>query len=578
MSRRRVLVLVFLCGCAAGPTDAPARRDLAVVHRLPAGTTLRLLPVVVLGDTPRPATVLDGLLREALRQSVRFDAAASIEDGPSPYAIGVHHDVAGATLTSTLLVDGQPPTPLAAAAFAPERLADSADALALATRIALGEEDARATPMARTYSTVPACVEHTEAALAAIVAGDVSTARARLGDARAADAGCTITLLALAELDLRDGEYARAERTAQAALQLTNRTMAPTAHRLARAVLLAQAADGAAGKAPEADKLLLALGEAEARERPADPQARWTRAQALNLLGRFEEAEPLLAGLRQRWPHIAQVGYHHALALLGMRRPEPALEVLDAVGPRLPPLLLAIPRAISLWSAGRDAELTAYLGELAVRRDVRESGVLHHVLRMQASHAILGGRDQDAVRFLLTDLEWLRQRTSRLEQHAAQIASTGHVLVLLGHADDAARAVAGFERLPHIDATARKAVTFVAGLADVARNRRHAETAEAALSKEGESAWSHALRAAAHRQRLELAAETRELLEAIKLDRSALLRASLLRVLRAAGEDAQARARGAALGRELIALDLRRLAEHPLLEPAHALALLATRQ
>lgn len=582
MSRRAVLLPVLLAillgGCATGTPAGPARRDLAVVRALPAGTTLRLLPVAVVGADGTRSAAFDGLLREALRQTVRFDIAASIEDGPSPFVIGFHHDVAGATVTSTLLVEGEPPTPLAAAAVAPGRLTDTADALALATRIALGEPDATAVPTARGYSTVSACIEHTEAALSALATGAMSEARARLGDARAADAGCTITLLALAELDLRDGEYARAEGLARDALQFTNRCLATTSHRLARAVLLAQAATGVATKVAETDQTLLALGEAAMLERPADPHARWTRAQALNLLGRFAEAEPLLAALELRWPHIAQVGYHRALALLGLQRPEPALAVLDAIATRLPALLIAIPRAIALWAAGRDADLEAYLADLRERPEVRDSGVLHHVLRMQASHAILRGRDGDAVKSLLTDMEWLRQRTSRLERHATEIAATGQVLVLLGHADAAARAVSGFERLPHVDVAARRAITFVAGLIEVARQRQPARTAEAALSREGESAWSHALRAAAHRQRLEVAEETRELLAAIKLDRSAILRASLLRALRTTGEDAAAKDLGVALAAELTTLDLRRLSEHPLLDPANALALLATRQ
>jgi hypothetical protein len=273
---------------------------------------------------------------------------------------------------------------------------------------------------------------------------------------------------------------------------------------------------------------------------------------------------------------VAQVPYHHALALLGCGRADDALAALAHGQERLSPLQTAIPRAIALWTAQRSDELKRFLAELAARDDVQDSGVLHHVRRMQAAQAILEGRGDEAATLLLTDLEWLRQRPVRLGQNAEHLASTGQVLVLLGHAEPASRAVDAFATLPQVDETARRAITFVAGLAAVAKTRAPAAVAEASLSKEGASAWSHTLRAAAHRAAGELAEETRALLRATQLDRSPLLRASLVRALRTAGDAQRAGELAAALRAELLRFDLRRLAAHPLVDPAHALALLGT--
>jgi len=579
MPRLWPVVLLAVPACtrpqAVGP--APPGAPAAAVVTLPPGTRLRIPPVTVVGTAQDgDVEVISGLLREALRLSARLDFAAGIEDcGGGVPEVHCHLDREGGTLTTTLVESGRAPLALAAAAFTDATAAGAIVRLAAATRAALGDP-AEPTTAAAVYSESRACVLATERALAAAVEGELEAARSHLADARRADAGCTVTLLATAELDLRKNDFARAVRVAQEALQLENRCAPTTRHRLARTLLLARAAT-TPGEAPTFDRQLLALGEAAQRERPHDPHGAWTRAQALALLGRFSEAEPILAALRERWPRLAQVPYHHALALLGCGRAPEALAALDQAQAAHSPLQTAVPRAIALWGAGRHEDLKRFLAELAERDDVRTSPLLHHVRRMQAAHAILTDRGADAAQLLLADLEWLRQRTSRLAQHADDLASTGHVLVLLGRAADVTRAVDAFLRLPHVDEAARRALTFAGGLAAVATTRAPAEIAEASLGKEGASAWTYALRAAAHRARGELAEETRALLQAAQLDRSPLLRASLARVLRTAGEEERARELLAALRTELLRLDLRRLKDHPLVDPAHALALLATR-
>lgn len=570
-------------GCAGRVPPAPAALDAprqsgAVVVDLPPGTLLRLPAVEVVGKEARDdGAVVTGLWREAMRTSARFDIAAGLEDTPAPRRLSVHLDADTATLTSTLYEDGRPPTPLAATRLLGTREADAVQELADTTRHALGEvEVTRASPLRSTYSADRACVLATEAAIEAAAAGDLPAARSHLDDARRADAGCTVSMLAHAELLLRGSDFARARRAAQDALQMQNRCAPTTRHRLARVLLLAEAAMSPSGEASQHDRQLLALGEAEVRARPHDPQGRWTLAQALSLVGRFTEAEPLLAELGRRWPAVTQVPYHHALALLGCDRPREALAALDSVGDKLSPTQIAIPHAIALWAAGRNEQLTRLLGDLAARPDVQATALLHHVRRMQAAQAILEQRGEEAATLLLTDLEWLRQRTSRLGTYADHVASTAQVLVLLGHAADVSRTVYAFERLPQLDEATRRALMFAGGLAAVSTTPSAASAAEASLSKEGESAWSLQLRAAASRGRGELADEARALLQAARLDRSPLLRAGLARALRTAGETDDATAILTELRRELLRLDLRRLSAHPLVDPAAALALLAT--
>lgn len=590
--RPSALAGVLSLGACATPPPAPRvplpAADQPVVVELPPGTLLQLLPPERVGPATEglaaeasaadEAALLAGLWREAMRASPRFDVAAGLEDVPAPTRLQVHVDPASATATSTLVVDGRPPTALAAVPAVRGDAAATLQALADATRAALGDRaPADAPPLRLAYSSERACVLATEAALRAAASGDLPAARGRLDEARRADAGCTVTLLASAELHLRTGDGLRARRVAEEGLRLENRCSASTAHRLARTLLLARAALANPVDAAQIDVQLLALGDAALARRPHDPHGAWTRAQALSLLGRFTEAETILAELRPRWPDVKQLPYHHALALLGSNRPEEALAALAGVQDALPPMQTAIPHAIALWAAGRHEELSRLLADLAARPDVQSTALLHHVRRMQAAHAILREDEMEAKNLLLTDLEWLRQRAFQLGQYADHLAATAHVLVLLGHAAEVARVVEAFERLPQLDEAARRALLFAGGLAAAGTRPAVADAAEASLGKEGESAWSQQIRAAQFRSRGELEEELTSLVRAARLDRSPLVRASLARALRTAGETAQATELLAALRDDLLRLELRHFAGHPLVDPAHALALLATR-
>jgi hypothetical protein len=326
------------------------------------------------------------------------------------------------------------------------------------------------------------------------------------------------------------------------------------------------------GSETELDRTLLELAELTANERPHDPHVRWTQAQALNLLGRYAEAQPVLAALRQRWPNVALVAYHHAFACIGVGDGRAALLALDDAERRLPPATTAVARALALHASGDDAGLEAHLSALAARPEVRSGPMEHLVHRMRAASAILRGDTSAAATALLTDLEWLRQRPSRLNLHARDLAEAAEVLVALGRAADARGAVLAFDQLPGVPEVARRALAYASGLCDVALTGGRATVAEATLSQDGASAWSQALRAAMHRRRGELAEEAKELLQAAERDKSPLLRAQLARALRTAGQVAAAEQLSADLERTLSRLDLRRLGDHPLLNPSHALA------
>ena len=85
------------------------------------------------------------------------------------------------------------------------------------------------------------------------------------------------------------------------------------------------------------------------------------------------------------------------------------------------------------------------------------------------------------------------------------------------------------------------------------------------------------LRASAHRYRGELQDELRERLFQYQSTEMPLVRAALARVCRAAGLADQADQAIAELRARLLAFDLLRPREHPLMSPAAALAFLVTK-
>ena len=195
---------------------------------------------------------------------------------------------------------------------------------------------------------------------------------------------------------------------------------------------------------------------------------------------------------------------------------------------------------------------------------------------MQSAHALLTDRPREAVGHLLTDLEWIRQRPSKLQNLALDVAEAGEVLVRIGHHDDLRLPLDAFDRLDAKPQLFDDVLVFLSGLIQVTVRRERATAAEASLERSGQQLWSSTLKATAYRQRGELQDELRQCVLAYQTTESPLARASLARVLRAAGSEANAAEVIAELRRTLLTFRLRPPYWHPLLSPANALAYLAT--
>ena len=547
--------------------------------QLDAGTVVRLLPITTTDGEAESMVFADALWREALRQSAALDVAAGAEDTRSSHELEVHHDSASSSWSSTLRIAGQPPIPLAhATGDAPSAI----DTLALSTRQALGDRPRRR-PMrcVDAYSPDQDCVELTERALVDGSMGQWNAALARLRRARAHDAGSTVTLAALARTLLATGKsrndrssIEEAHRVAVEALSIDRRVAPTTRHRLLHVAVVANA-DGLGG--PEIDRELLVLGDVGQTERPHDPYPTLSRAVALNFMGRYQESAPLLRKLAGRWPQSAEVAYHLTYAELATGRAEAALAAIRGADGRLPKAHLVIPTTLALYHCERHDELRAYLAEQMQDPGFRKSSALHELRLMQAAHAVLTDQREDAVRLMLEDLEWVRQRPSRLERYVLDVADTGQVLVRMGHHRDLMIPLQAFEQLGDLPPMFAQAMVFLGGLVQVAQDSKRAEAAEAHLRTNGQTVWSSLVRAAAHRRRGELNDELRERIAEYKSTESPLVRASLARVLKAYGDEAHAAETLDELRDNLLAFRIRRIGDHPLMRPANALAYLATK-
>lgn len=542
---------------------------------------MRLRPGTV-GPDASEDRFLDALWREAMRQSVALDIAGGAEMARGGPEIALHHDEASATLASTLHLPGEAPRGLASAHG---EMTEAIDALALATRQALGERVARQpVPATKVYSADRDCVLWTERGNTANQAGEWVRAQEHLRRARVHDPGCTITLAALAKTLLNLGisrgkndSIDEAQRIAVEGLALGERLGPTTKHRLAHTALVAQAQGR--GRVPDRDRELLTLGDVAARERPHDPHPRHTRAVALNFLGRYTESAPLLRALARRWPHSGEVAYHLAFAELATGDPEASLAAIRAAAARLPRShAVVVPTALALFHCGRHDELRRYLEGQTADPVYRKSAGLHELRRMQTAHALLTDRTDDAVQLLLADLEWMRQRPSRLDYLALDLAEAGEVLVRIGRHRDLRAPLRAFEALRDLPPTTSSVMVYLGGLVEVAETNQRAEAVEAHLRSAGQGVWSGKVRAAAHLRRGELTDELRERMIEYQTTDDPLSRASLARALEAAGSHDHAAEVLEELRGQLFAYDLRRLHDHPLMRPAGALAYLATQQ
>lgn len=542
---------------------------------LPAGTILRLLPISLDdADAERPA--LDGMWREAMRQSSHLDVAAGHEDCESPHAVALHLDASSGVLTASLrTTDG--PRPLAVIDNALPAWPAALDRAAQAVRAALGDDPQQVgggeptRGVRQIYSAEVRAVLLVESALKEGAEGRLRGAIQGLQRARQADPGCTLTLALLAEAELDAGAHEKARSLAREALGYENRLSPTTRHRLARTMLLAQAREPGS-MAPE--RMLLELARVGGEERPHDPQVRYTRALALNLASEFEQAAPLWRELRGRWPRSGTVAYHLALAELGLHQPLAALAALEAGASRMSRWQILLPRAMALSGAGRHIQLDRELTELAEEPAVRNSGLIHELRRMQAAHALLTGRKDAAARYLLEDLEWMRQRPTQLDRLALDLAEAGWVLARLGKTRELAPFVEAIERL-RPSKTVRTVLTFLSGLIAVAENLPH-EAAARSLEQEGQEVFSGVLHAAFHRREGRLLDEATALSRAALSSEDPLVLAGLARAMQQAGKLTEAAEVLDALRERLRRVDLRRLRDLPICSPGSALAMLAT--
>jgi tetratricopeptide (TPR) repeat protein len=552
------------------------------VRELPPGAVLRLLPsrIVAQHEDPAPDAapakpsdapgghVLDALWRETLRQSARFDVAAGVEDGPSQHELEVSHDAIASVLTVTLKSRGEPPLPVASAPISGRDLTGAIDALALATRQALGERDAApALPCDLAYSRDAQCVRYTERAQLEASRGFTAMALGFLLKARPLDPGCAIVAAALAAVRVERGEQAEAEKIARDALVLERRLTASTKHRLARTLLRARG--DYAG--------LLALADVTQKERPHDAQVTWSKALALSLLGRQAEAAPLLRTLATRWPKSGAVRWHLSLAELAEGRHAEALATIEGASGWLPPGTDLRPKALALFHLGQHERLRDVLLDAAAKLGDQKDPAAHELGRMRISLALLTGRGEDAAALLLEDLAWMRARPSRIESLALDLVEDGEVLVLIGHARDLEPRLAAFAELVPMPDLIASACTYLGGLVEISlRGPGNIDRAEAALRAQGHVEWSSMLRAAAFRRKGEMQDEARALNEVVQATDKALARASLARVLRSAGQERQAKELLDDLRKRLMVFAPLELARHPLLSPSRALAWLAT--
>ncbi len=571
-----LLALLSVSACAAAPEPGSeplarvttARPAVPAVLQLPAGARIRTAMSSALPDKPefRVAAVW---WREALRQSVRFDVGD--EAGPEATAtlvLGV--DVEGRRLAAFCRMNGRERA-LAGEAYQNGDLAGAIDRLAWAARIAIGEADATPpVPVARCVTTSGSAILAAVDGEALLRDGGVSSGRRAFLAARRADGGSPWVLAGLATIELVRGDPRSAERLCREALGYSGRLGPHTRHELARTLLLARASL-VPTNAPERDRELLALGQAMQRERPHDPQGRFTVAIARNFLGEFATALPLLEELRLRLPRYAVVSYHAGWAHLATGDPETAAARFEDAGLRLPMGWVAIPRALALFDCGDHDGLTRLLDRYL--RDAASLGPepVHELRRIQAAHALLRGDEVAAATAIADSLNWLLANPTLLDRRPGELAEQGEVLVRLGHGERLPAIVAAIQsQLP--GSAVADSCAYLSGLVTVTTTRQRARKIEERLSQGGDSAFALRLRAFGHEVRGELADMHAALARAARASDSALTKALLAKSLIQMGRGDDGRALRTALRRELTTIALRRRPSHPLLGPELAYA------
>ncbi|MEC8653557.1 MAG: hypothetical protein VXY92_13450 [Planctomycetota bacterium] len=538
---------------------------------LPPGTRIAAATAGAFPEQPAWAAVRTWW-RESIAQTRRWSVATARTTETRQLLLR-YVDETGELTASLLGADTE--LPLASRPIPPAadsaQLSGALDRLAWAARLALGEQVSRPVPVALVTSADPRVVAAVDDAAALVETGAFADAYAALRSARRLDGGAPFVLSPLAALELLRGEAAQAQAISREAARYPARCAPTTQHQIARTLLLASAAL-APTRAHSVDLELRRFARVARGERPHDDEVIYTEALALNFLGDFAAAKPLLEALHKRQPQRAFIAYHLGWACLGTGEADAAARHLAAAGRTLPTPWMLLPRCIALYAAGRGEELAEVL-EDAAASTARGRVMTHQVLRMQAAHALLDGRPEDARARLVANLRHLVQNPLELDQRAGEFAEAGAVLIRIGGAPELPALLAAAQKLP-IQAATKDAVAFVGGMDQIARTGRRSRPLEASLSRNGASAWGLLLAAYAHEREGEVGAMQTALARAARLSSSPMTKALLAKSLRSVGKAEEADRLRDTLRREMLEFHLRARCLHPIFGPELAYAFL----
>lgn len=536
------------------------------------GSVIALNPLLTAAEEAPSQTAVQGLWREAMRQSSTLDFAAFpvAAAANQPLQIELTLQPQMGTLSASLRTR-ESVLHLATVKLGKRSLGTAIDELAFKTRTALGDPVTDSpVPSELAYSNDLAVVTQCEIALASLQDGAFATAARQLAAARRRDGGNPMVLEALANVAVLRNQSTAAIEIATEALALKSRLTKTTQHRLARTLLLARATVDAT-TARRCDEDLLTLATATKRERPWDPDAQISLGIALNFLGRFREARLVLEPLAERLPQNSTVHYHFGWAALGLGDAKTASREFAAVAAVLPLDALLVPVALARYGCGDHDGLRIWLAGQIDERAASRGDAVHSLRRMQASLALLTHRNADAAEELLRDFSWLLEQPVRFDNRAGEIADSGEVLVRLGYGERLRPMLLTMRQLQS-SAALSDAIAYVSAMIDIrATGRPMPEVAES-MRIRGATLWGNLLDAFGYYMSGELAAEKTSLTRAFNESSSVLVKAAIQQNLRRVGSTAEADLLHQAICREMLAIDLRRQLQHPLLAPEFAFA------
>ncbi len=436
-----LLLPLLLSACAGGRSGqhqprTPKELPNSTV-RSPLGTEPLGLVVEVRGGGARDHAAIQIYFAQAFSQSPAFDLARSALFEEILVLRGELHPSGGAdcVLTTTWQRKGKAPIPLAKAEFPRARLGAGIDKLSSFTRKMLGENPRS---IAATSKSCEQLVSPSvkAAALCNRALDDLDRAQAllALGSLDRALRISKTSPLALslsAAMRLSLGQVQRARELAIRCLKLSERAHPQSIARAERVVLMSER------------KIEDLLGRAEAglARRPRDPELRFNRALALCLLDRYQDALPILRPLSKRLPASQGVSYCLGHALLATGALEEATALLPEIRRKLPLFSAARLESWILLAQKKHEALSSLLEKLQKSTDLRGRPIEAEVLGMQAAHAILQGKDKEAARKMLQQLDVLRAHPGALEANPMLLPHIAWTLARLGASKEAAGAL-----------------------------------------------------------------------------------------------------------------------------------------